>query len=956
MISVPSSLGIVNASNHDFSPEDLKPYLWLDATDESTLALNATTGPYIDGGLVSTTNATTGINSYALMTGNTRVVISDIDIVVKVKLANWNAASQFLLSYSSNAYMWHAHTFYIDGGFIKYDTTLTISNYSVAIPSWSANSTRWVRVRRNESTGTVTFYFSDNGSSWTQIGSPQAGTAGAINGNAFGSFYIGQVFGFYQSFAGTIYSMQVYQGDLSSGQKIVDIDFENAPRHARSLRDTAGGGTVSLVSHTNGRAVTAISPKYRQYRAAAAEIINGDGLRLPGTSGNYAFSLDSAALDIAGDIDVAVRMSMNDWTPSTTTFIGKYAVSDESFYIQITSTGGMTFAWRAGGSPSVATVSSTANLGFVDGTTNWVRVTVDVDNGAGQSETKFWYAADSSEYPSSWTQLGTTRLGSITSIRVGTAPLLIGTDTFGFINGTIKRAVIKSGISGTTVFDADFTAQASATAQFIESSANQAVVTVASTATFAQGTLASMPALGNDPRTGKVGLYFNGAQHLAGQVISDWKLLNDGTQFIVAIVLRLTEANPDSVRVPMATLLAWEATTVGWWIGYDDRSGIATNDSIVSNICNGTAMITNLQSANNTFPTLETHVVTTAFKPLAAAGATKGSITVNTRQMATDTTTAGAPANTNPYAALQIGRIPQQYTFTGTIHEIVIVSGDKANETARKQLNDYLIKKYRIGRDRDADWLNGTYTSTATHHVVTFRQSGSFTPLRNLNVEYLVVGGGGAGAQGDAAGGGGAGGAIASSMTMNPRMYAVEVGAGATTTSPRGQNSFLGDREIIAYGGGGGAANSSAGQDGGSGGGASGSFTFGSGIAGQGYSGGTAGSAGAGGGGGGGGAGGAGGNGSNASQTAAGNGGLGIEWPIGSGVYYASGGGGGGSAGGTGSITTSIIPGGGGRGSTGTTAPESGTANTGGGGGGSRNAGAGSGGSGIVIIRWPKTS
>lgn len=232
-----------------------------------------------------------------------------------------------------------------------------------------------------------------------------------------------------------------------------------------------------------------------------------------------------------------------------------------------------------------------------------------------------------------------------------------------------------------------------------------------------------------------------------------------------------------------------------------------------------------------------------------------------------------------------------------------------------------------------------------------------------IYVDGIVVGGGGGGGSRQSGGGGGGGEVAVLSAFAVSDIEMVSVGnggAGAGTGSAGqgadGEPSSFGS--TIALGGGGGGAvlsnNAlSTGRDGGSGGGA--------GAATPGWPGGTGSSGGNGGAsfglaGTGAGGGGAGGNGQDQGLVApgvGGQGGAGIEWPSGSGVYYGGGGGGAQGAGGQH---------GGGNGSSGTSAGQNGTANTGGGGGGGgRNAwsggisnlSGGAGGSGVVIIRYP---
>ena len=258
--------------------------------------------------------------------------------------------------------------------------------------------------------------------------------------------------------------------------------------------------------------------------------------------------------------------------------------------------------------------------------------------------------------------------------------------------------------------------------------------------------------------------------------------------------------------------------------------------------------------------------------------------------------------------------------------------------------------------------------------VLNFDASFSINYLLN-KVEVLVVAGGGGGGYYAAGAGGGGGG-----VSYNPNYpitstsaITVTVGNGGAggiyspaTISTNGQNSVFGNITSIGGGRGGEGWAGVAGGSGGSGGGGGGFdgsagtsyISGGSGTSGQGFNGGRgkgiSGNRGAGGGGGG-----AGGPGGDASNIGSGNGGKGLPFNI-SGVmrYYGGGGGGGDYGGATGGFGG--IGGGGTRSGSNSSSQVAtpGAPNSGGGGGGSRSAtsdswNGSSGGSGIVIVRYP---
>jgi hypothetical protein len=266
-----------------------------------------------------------------------------------------------------------------------------------------------------------------------------------------------------------------------------------------------------------------------------------------------------------------------------------------------------------------------------------------------------------------------------------------------------------------------------------------------------------------------------------------------------------------------------------------------------------------------------------------------------------------------------------------------------------------------------------TVVTDGTYWYHTFRSTQTFTPLKPLAVDYLVVAGGGAGGP-NIGGGGGAGGLRAftsQSLTTNIP-YTVTVGGGGTAAAypaggGNGVNSSFNSTPVTGGGGGGTFGTTYGPFNGGSGGGSRDSYTVGTGNAGgyspvEGYAGGKGNQNFTSGGGGGSSA-----VGNTAGGSTSGAGGAGASiynsidfstWltatSTGSSGKLAAGGGGGaytsnGTSAGAGGT------GGGGAGTSNVTNATSGTANTGSGGGGGSpdNGAAGNGGSGIVIVRYP---
>jgi len=210
--------------------------------------------------------------------------------------------------------------------------------------------------------------------------------------------------------------------------------------------------------------------------------LNGSYLRCNGIASNYVSAPDSAALSITGDLTIDVKVAMDDWSPSAQqALVAKYTAAgggQRAYQLLLNTDGTLAFNSSVSGASATVAVSSTAGTGFGDGTTNWIRVTFDVDNGAGGNDVKFYTSSDGS----SWSQLGTTKTQvGTTSIFDSTAVLEVGSNASGSNGATGKfyNVRIYSDITQTIkVFDADFTAQTAGTKSFTESSVDAATVSL----------------------------------------------------------------------------------------------------------------------------------------------------------------------------------------------------------------------------------------------------------------------------------------------------------------------------------------------------------------------------------------------------------------------------------------------------------------------------------------------
>ena len=170
---------------------------------------------------------------------------------------------------------------------------------------------------------------------------------------------------------------------------------------------------------------------------------------------------DAAALDITGDLDLRTR-TVGTWPPSTAqTFISKLdAAAFTGYELSVDTAGVVSLSW--GNGAAVLTRSATVALADPDASTSvdtvMLKATLDVDNGAGGHDVKFYWAHHDT---STWTQIGATvTTAGVTSIANGDEALTIGRRPGSAASpGTLwyAWAQVRSGIDGTLVADADFT-------------------------------------------------------------------------------------------------------------------------------------------------------------------------------------------------------------------------------------------------------------------------------------------------------------------------------------------------------------------------------------------------------------------------------------------------------------------------------------------------------------------
>ncbi|WP_370665400.1 hypothetical protein [Streptomyces sp. IBSBF 2507] len=269
-----------------------------------------------------------------------------------------------------------------------------------------------------------------------------------------------------------------------------DVRYEDKIRITRGRADwgrqTDPGRCSFSLSNTDGKysPQNPRSPYFGQIgRNTPVRVSVNTGsvaLSLPGGAGDVASTPDMAALDITGDIDIRVDATLANWClpdyPSTgettypqTNLIGKDDSANRSWVLS-TRRSRPYFEYSTNGSFMTNGAIATADLPLTTSGRIAVRVTLDVNNGAG-GRTMTFYTAPTMAGP--WTQLGDPIVNSGTvSIFSGSAPLRIGDAKWlddSWPIGMVHSAEVRSGIGGTVVANPDFTAQTAGATSFADS-------------------------------------------------------------------------------------------------------------------------------------------------------------------------------------------------------------------------------------------------------------------------------------------------------------------------------------------------------------------------------------------------------------------------------------------------------------------------------------------------------
>lgn len=175
-------------------------------------------------------------------------------------------------------------------------------------------------------------------------------------------------------------------------------------------------------------------------------------LRCDPSYGTYLYQLNPADIPLTSpDLDARIKVSLDDWTPGAQrTIFGRYTSAGyRSWKLMISSSNQLNYNWSDDGTNNVTKGYSVNTNQFTDGQAYWLRVTHDVDDGAGNNVVKLYKSDDGI----TWTELQTITTEGVTTIFDAQTAYNIGGYSYDGekITGKIYDVEIRDGIDGDVI-------------------------------------------------------------------------------------------------------------------------------------------------------------------------------------------------------------------------------------------------------------------------------------------------------------------------------------------------------------------------------------------------------------------------------------------------------------------------------------------------------------------------
>lgn len=389
------------------------------------------------------------------------------------------------------------------------------------------------------------------------------------------------------------------RGDVVRGTatpQFADVDFWSDGLMTPVFSPKMVGGLQAFYDFTDTSSLKVDSSNRVSYAADVSGNSPVNVLALIPTGANYASAPSTSALNINGDIDIRIFVSINDVTIVPQYMFGKWGATgvNASYLFAFESIGNrLAFFYSTNGTTNTTVAQSTVSAGIVNYQKVWLRATMDVDDGAGNNVVTFYKSSDGI----TWTTIQTITTAGVATIGSSTAPLYIngynGNASSQGLSGNVYRAQVYNGINGTLAFDANFATASRGASSFTESSANAATVTITSSGDIgaricgerdlAQLTGAKQPLL--LPWSGSNYLYSPNVLGNNATTPSTSALNTSDLEFTVR--MSMDDWTPSNYQIPLAKYNSLSANDMNWYFQINPTSG-----TVCLTVSNGTSIIT----------------------------------------------------------------------------------------------------------------------------------------------------------------------------------------------------------------------------------------------------------------------------------------------------------------------------------------------------------------------------
>jgi hypothetical protein len=210
---------------------------------------------------------------------------------------------------------------------------------------------------------------------------------------------------------------------------------------------------------------------------------------------------------------------------------------------------------------------------------------------------------------------------------------------------------------------------------------------------FTQGTAANRPINGAITQNGLNIIKFEANDFVSHGTASTWNFLHDGTQHIIAMVVRYGDvADPGQFAY-----VFWNndtSTQIGFRLDYSSAGALTgrMTHSVSNGVLNSRPILNN--TADGLFPGNDFHVFAVVARPGDAVAAQRSNFFTNFDTGNRNNTLTNTPSASNATLNTAVGA-----SFNGVITyvaELIVVSGTNANEATALTLMRYLNNKWQV--------------------------------------------------------------------------------------------------------------------------------------------------------------------------------------------------------------------------------------------------------------------